>query len=131
MLFYRIECETIPKQERIFIMKAYGKNVWLSCYEYDTIPEADSFYEAHRDYGDIHIMLTGREKVCISHPDDLTETDGSKPDGDFYAYHGDAAHTLVLQPGTFLVVFPGDAHKIKMQVDGVETVRKAVFKFKL
>ena len=108
-----------------------GKNVWLSCYEYDTIPESESFYEAHRNYGDIHVMLTGSEKVCISRPDDLTETDGSKPDNDFYAYHGDAAHTLVLRPGTFLVVFPGDAHNIKMQVEGVETVRKAVFKFKL
>jgi beta-galactosidase beta subunit len=37
----------------------------------------------------------------------------------------------LLQPGTFLVVFPGDAHRIKMQVSGPEQVRKAVFKFKL
>ena len=108
-----------------------GKNVWLNCFEYDTIPEEESFYEAHKLYGDIHIMTRGCEKVFISRPDDLTETDASKPDNDFYAYHGDAAHTLVLRPGTFLVVFPGDAHNIKMQVNGKETVRKAVFKFKL
>ena len=107
-----------------------GKNVWLNCFDYETIPEEESFYEAHRLYGDIHIMLQGSEKVCISRPDDLEEFE-SIPENDFAAYRGDAAHTLILQPGTFLVVFPGDAHKIKMQVNGPEPVRKAVFKFKL
>jgi beta-galactosidase beta subunit len=29
------------------------------------------------------------------------------------------------------VVFPGDAHRIKMQVDAPETVSKAVFKVKI
>ena len=85
---------------------------------------------SHELFGDIHIMLTGSEKVCISHPDDLTVFE-QIPENDFAAYRGEAAHTLVLSPGSFLVVFPGDAHKIKMQVDGPELVRKAVFKFKI
>ena len=50
-----------------------GDNVWLNCFDYDTIPESEAFYEAHEHYGDIHIMLEGSEKVCISHPDMLTE----------------------------------------------------------
>ena len=107
-----------------------GDNVWLNCFDYDTIPESEVFYEAHEHYGDIHIMLEGREKVCISHPDTLTELERT-PENDFIAYRGGAEHTLLLAPGSFLVVFPGDAHKIKMQVDGPEHVRKAVFKFKL
>ena len=107
-----------------------GKNVWLNCFDYETIPEEESFYEAHELYGDIHIMTKGCEKVCISRPDELTEFERI-PENDFVAYRGEAAHTMILRPGTFLVVFPGDAHKIKMQVDGPEPVRKAVFKFKL
>ncbi len=107
-----------------------GKNVWLNCFDYETLPEEDCFYEAHKAYGDIHIMLQGSEKVCISRPDDLEEFE-SIPENDFAAYRGEPAHTLILRPGSFLVVFPGDAHKIKMQVDGPEPVRKAVFKFKL
>ena len=51
--------------------------------------------------------------------------------GDFYAYRGQGRHSLVLSPGDFLVVFPDDAHKIKMRVDGPETVTKAVFKVKI
>lgn len=107
-----------------------GDNVWLNCFDYETIPEEESFYEAHERYGDIHIMLRGKEKVCIAHPDELEEFQRI-PENDFIAYRGEARHTLILRPGTFLVVFPGDAHKIKMQVDGAEPVRKAVFKFKL
>lgn len=107
-----------------------GDNVYLNCIDYETIPEEESFYEAHEYYGDIHIMLKGEEKVSISHPDTLTEFD-RKPENDFIAYRGEAESTFVLRPGSFLVVFPGDAHKIKMQVNGAEPVRKAVFKFKL
>ena len=40
-------------------------------------------------------------------------------------------YKLTLSPGDFLVVFPGDAHKIKMQADGPCTVTKAVFKIKI
>ena len=107
-----------------------GDNVWLNCFDYETIPEEESFYEAHERYGDIHIMLKGEEKVCIAHPDTLEEYQRI-PENDFIAYRGEPSHTLILRPGTFLVVFPGDAHKIKMQVDGAKTVRKAVLKFKL
>lgn len=107
-----------------------GDNVWLNCFDYETIPEEESFYESHERFGDIHIMLRGAEKVCISHPAELEEYERI-PENDFIASRGEAEHTLILRPGTFLVVFPGDAHKIKMQVDGPEPVRKAVFKFKL
>lgn len=107
-----------------------GKLVWLNCFEYETLPEEECLYEGHERYGDIHIMLAGSEKVCISRPDRLTVVE-EIPENDYAAYCGEADHTLILRPGSFLVVFPGDAHKIKMQVDGPEQVRKAVFKFKL
>ena len=41
-----------------------GDNVWLNCFDYDTIPESEAFYEAHEHYGDIHIMLEG---ICRQH----------------------------------------------------------------
>ncbi len=108
-----------------------GDNLWLNCFEYETLPEDQCFYEAHHKFGDIHIMLQGCEKVSIADPQDLEEFK-SEPENDFYAYHGsEALDTFVMRPGTFLVVFPGDAHDIKMRVHGPEQVRKAVFKFKL
>ena len=104
--------------------------VWCTKFTYDTIPDSESFFEAHEKFLDIHLMLSGSERVEIASPSGLQRFE-SKPENDFYAYHGEGAHKLVLTPGDFLVVWPDDAHKIKMMLECPETVTKAVFKVKI
>ena len=104
-----------------------GDLVYCTRFTYETIPQAESFFEAHRRYLDIHIMVEGEERVDVNRPEDLKLTDAQEGN-DFYAYQGESWHSTVLKPGEFLVVFPGDAHRIKVQVDGPKTVSKAVFK---
>ena len=79
---------------------------------------------------DIHLMMDGSERVEVAPPDTLEQFQ-SVPENDFYAYRGEGHYKMVLSPGDFLVVFPADAHKIKMQVDGPCPVTKAVFKIKV
>ncbi|MCI8762239.1 MAG: DUF386 domain-containing protein [Oscillospiraceae bacterium] len=105
-----------------------GEEVYCTKFTYETVPDEEAFFEAHRLYLDIHLMLSGSERVEIASPAALEQFDHQ---GDFYAYRGEGRHSLVLSPGDFLVVFPDDAHKIKMRVDGRETVTKAVFKIKI
>lgn len=102
-----------------------GDALYVTRFDYETIPLGDAFFEAHRKYLDIHIMLSGCEQVGIAHPDTLELFEHRD---DFYAYHGNAGQTLRLCPGDFLVVFPGDAHRIKVQTDGPQRVSKVVFK---
>ena len=104
-----------------------GDLVYCTWFTYETIPQEESFFEAHRRYLDIHIMVEGEERVDVNRPEDLNLTDAQEGN-DFYAYQGESWHSTVLKPGEFLVVFPGDAHRIKVQVDGPKTVSKAVFK---
>ena len=104
--------------------------VWCTKFTYETIPDEESFFEAHEKFLDIHMMLCGSERVEISAPADL-EQFRSEPENDFFAYRGEGRHKLVLAPGDFLVVWPQDAHKIKMQLKNPETVTKAVFKIKI
>ena len=104
-----------------------GDRVYCTRFTYETIPLEEGFFEAHRRYLDIHIMLSGSERVDVSRPDELTLTDAQEQN-DFYAYQGGAWHSTVLCPGEFMVVFPGDAHRIKLQTGRPETVSKAVFK---
>ena len=84
--------------------------VYATRFTYETVPAEESFFEAHKKY--------------------LAEFDRVEAN-DFYAYRGEGDYKLVLSPGDFLVVFPGDAHRIKMQVDGPKTVSKVVFKVKI
>ncbi len=107
-----------------------GSDVYATRFTYETIPAEESFFEAHKNYLDIHIMLEGSERVEIATPEKLVEFDRVEAN-DFYAYRGEGDYKLVLSPGDFLVVFPNDAHRIKMQVDGPETVTKAVFKVRI
>ena len=105
-----------------------GGEVYATRFTYQTLPEEETFFEAHRKYLDIHLMLSGSERVELASPAALEQFDHQ---GDFYAYRGEGRHSLILSPGDFLVVFPDDAHKIKMRVDGRATVSKAVFKIKI
>ena len=104
--------------------------VWCTKFTYETISDDESFFEAHEKFLDIHLMLDGSERVEIASPGCLQCFD-SKPENDFYAYRGEGTHKLVLAPGNFLVVWPDDAHKIKMMLTHPETVTKAVFKVKI
>ncbi len=107
-----------------------GGDVYATRFTYETVPAEESFFEAHKKYLDIHIMMEGSEGVEIAPPEVLSEFDRVEAN-DFYAYRGEGDYKLILSPGDFLVVFPSDAHRIKMQVDGPRTVSKVVFKVKI
>ena len=104
--------------------------VYATRFTYETVPAEDTFFEAHRKFLDIHIMAAGSEGVEIAPPETLTEFDRTEAN-DFYAYRGRASYQLKLSPGDFLVVFPNDAHRIKMRLAGPETVSKVVFKVRV
>ena len=107
-----------------------GGDVYATRFTYETIPVEESFFEAHKKYLDIHIMVDGSEGVEIAPPEALEEFDRAEAN-DFYAYRGQGHYKLTLSPGNFLVVFPGDAHRIKIQLDGPEAVSKVVFKVRI
>ena len=102
-----------------------GDALYVFRCDYETKPYEETFFEAHRRYLDIQIAVQGEEFVDIAHPSLLTEFDQH---GDFWGYHGDVGQRIRLSPGDFLVVFPGDAHRLKIQTGGPAPVSKVVFK---
>ena len=40
-----------------------GSDVYATRFTYETVPAEESFFEAHKNYLDIHIMLDGSERV--------------------------------------------------------------------
>ena len=102
-----------------------GEALYVTRFDYETVPYGETIFESHRQYLDIQLMLEGEEFVDIAHPSLLTQFDQH---GDFWGYHGDVGQRIRLSPGDFLVVFPGDAHRLKIQTEGPARVSKAVFK---
>lgn len=105
-----------------------GDELYVTRYTYETVPQSEAFFESHRQYLDIQIMVEGREKVGIACPETLEEYEHR---GDLWLYHGEPEQTLTIEPGHFLVVFPGDAHELKVCTDKPRQVSKVVFKIKV
>lgn len=111
-----------------------GQDLYATLNLFETLPDDALFFEAHRNYLDIHVPLSGEERMDIAYTPDLCPDDAvSKPENDFYAFSDkDPEHqSIVLRHGDFLVAFPSDAHRVKGQVSGPSDVRKVVFKIKL
>ena len=82
-------------------------------------------FEYHRKYLDIFAVVAGRERVDIAAPASLTVTEQHD---DYWGGTGTAEQGIVLTPGHFLVLFPGDAHRPGMAVTEPENVSRVVFK---
>jgi YhcH/YjgK/YiaL family protein len=108
-----------------------GKDIYVSVMEYKTKKFADCALEAHKEYIDIQILLSGRELAMTSDVEKLeiekkydTENDVVffKKPVSFVAY-------FKLHPGIFAVFFPEDAHMTQIIPSGCpESVKKAVIK---
>lgn len=106
-----------------------GENVYINRFDYETLPREETFFEAHEEYADIHILLSGEENIGISAPEGLRET-GRDPETDFIGYEGEVESLCRMTPGKILIAFPKEAHMVKIQRSGPVQVEKAVVKVK-
>lgn len=107
-----------------------GENVFINCMEYTTMAEEEGFFEAHLEYLDLHIMLSGEEYIHVSHIDTLEEFTRDES-VDFIGYRGYTQSKCSINKDMLLIVYPEDAHMVKIMCDQPKDVRKAVFKIKV
>lgn len=108
-----------------------GDNLFVNIIEYETKKPEERFWEAHRDYLDVHVPIRGTEQIDLALLSDLTAGDYDK-EQDFQAAQGDKRVSVVMNPGDFLVCYPADVHRTAVAAGGKpETVKKAVFKVRI
>ena len=106
-----------------------GDNVFVNRFDYQTMPHENAIWEGHIRYADIHVLLSGNEKIGVSNVNMLTET-VRKPDEDFVGFEGAVQSWCPMTTEDILIVFPEDIHMVKV-MDGESTlVEKACFKVK-
>ena len=97
---------------------------------YLTRTRAEGFFEAHRRYIDVQIVVGGVEIMEVAGLGRLTVTQDYDPERDYLklADPGDAS-SLRVPPGEVAVFFPADAHLTCLQVAGrASRVHKTVVK---
>ena len=108
-----------------------GKDVFARIMEYNTLTEAEAKIEAHRQYVDIQVLLSGKENVrCFPATalETKTQYDDQKDAAFFYPAEQYPVE-LHLKPGYFAVFFPDDAHMPQIALNNIPgPVKKAVIK---
>ena len=104
-----------------------GDRVFVNRFDYQTMPQEQAIWEGHIRYADIHVLLSGNEKIGVTNVSMLTET-VCKPDEDFVGFEGAVQSWFPMTTEDILIVFPEDIHMVKV-MDGDSTlVEKACFK---
>lgn len=107
-----------------------GENLFINRFDYATIPEEQASWEGHDRYGDLHIMISGRERIGVSDAGMLRRT-GFQEASDFISYEGPVRTWYAMETEDVLIVFPEDVHMVKVALGEREPVSRAVFKFRL
>lgn len=107
-----------------------GDQVFINRFHYNTMPLEQAAFEAHEKHLDIHLLLSGRERIGISDMAHMQET-GRDEINDGIDCAGDAEQIICMAPGDVLIAFPEDAHMVKVELDGSCLVEKAVVKVRL
>lgn len=107
-----------------------GALVFVNRFDYQTRPEEDLLFESHLVYADIHLLLSGQEKILVSQLDSLT-TIKVDPELDNIDANGPGQVIVHMNPDTLLLVFPGEAHKVKCLHQAACQVKKAVVKVRI
>ena len=107
-----------------------GDQVFINRFDYQTMSQDQAIWEGHIQYADIHVLLSGHEKIGVTNVDLLEET-VRKPEEDFVGFEGDVLSWFPMTTEDILIVYPEDIHMVKV-LDGESTlVEKACFKVKV
>jgi biofilm protein TabA len=101
--------------------------------EYTTRSEKDCLWEGHKTYLDVHVILSGEEKVFVTDLADAKSTQEYDSENDYELFNCEAQQEIILRQGYFLVLYPNEVHKtaVVSEKHGISDVRKIVFKLKL
>jgi uncharacterized protein, YhcH/YjgK/YiaL family len=102
-----------------------GDALFVTRFDVTTSSDEGRSFEYHRRYLDIFTLTKGCERVDISTPGAI---DVQEQRGDYWGGSGKAEQSVILTPGSFLVLFPGDAHRPGMAADEPENISRIVFK---
>lgn len=105
-----------------------GDQLFFNRISYTTTTVDNRFWESHKKYLDVHVILQGHEKVDVNLISNM-KVDGYETATDYVSSHGHKKLSCDLSAGDFLVLYPQDVHMTCLMVDDTPSdVEKVVFK---
>jgi biofilm protein TabA len=104
-----------------------GDRIYMNIVEYDTRDITQCYWEAHRKYIELHVILLGSEQINLNHLSNLISYEYIEND-DYIKCDGKAKAQIILNENDYLVCFPEDAHMTAIKPNKDSHVIKAIFK---
>ena len=79
-----------------------GERLFVNIVEYTTTAAKERFWEAHRKYLDVHVMLHGTEQIDLNFIQNMDVKEFVEKD-DFLPMDGEKNSSVVLRDGDFLI----------------------------
>lgn len=111
--------------------KINGDEFFVNIENYATVKREERFWEAHRKYIDVHMIIEGAESIDVGFCDAM-QIKLFDEKRDFVELEGKEQATIhLLNKGDFLICYPEDAHRTAIMYQQSEKIKKAIFKIKL
>ncbi|WP_272677446.1 YhcH/YjgK/YiaL family protein [Providencia huaxiensis] len=97
-----------------------------------TEPKEKRVIEMHSKYIDIHIPLSGDERILLSIDDNINNicfASSEKEDYKLFKYM-DFEKEIILKTGDALVIFPGELHATQLEVGKSKELSKVIIKIR-
>lgn len=107
-----------------------GDEIFVNIVEYETKQPEERFWEAHKEYLDLHLGLSGSEQIDLNFIDNM-ELETYVAKDDFQPMQGEKNSSVILRKNDFLICYPNDGHRTAVAVENPETIKKAIFKIKI
>ena len=106
-----------------------SNNVYAMVTENPTKDMDSTKWESHHSYIDLHMVITGEEKIGVADISKLTVTMPYDASKDLVNYTGEG-NFYTAMPGTFFLFFPADAHRPNITTNGNKPDKKIVIKIR-
>lgn len=104
-----------------------GERFFVNIVEYETTEAENRFWEAHKKYLDVHLMLNGEEQIDLNFLQNMVVKEFVEKD-DFVPMNGEKNSSVILRNGDFLICYPQDGHRTAVRVQESQKIKKAIFK---
>jgi YhcH/YjgK/YiaL family protein len=109
-----------------------GDEVFALVQTYETGPATEKRFESHRAHLDVQYVAEGEERILHAPVRLLAAAGAYDPERDVAFYEEPRyASSILMRPGDFAVLLPGDGHKPGCMAGGRHRVKKVVVKVRV
>lgn len=107
-----------------------GDTIYMNFAEYETKNKADAIAEAHKKYIDVMCMIEGTETIYVKNTEKLSNitSEYTEENEALLADLDDDMTPVRLEAGSFVILFPQDAHAPGCVADNSQKVKKIIGK---